>query len=309
MTVHPCRHRSTAPRGGIAVVLAVALGVAGCGGETAEPVVDPPVVQAEQVPFDGSGLAPPSASDPAEVLAEPADEATPAGDEPSPSPSATTTIGPSSADAAAFVRSDALADLVGIEHVVVDLDADTWPEVVATGIRDRVGVLRVAWWTAAGYEVLTEDVGGPGRDVTDLRAADVNADGRTELLVEVHGDGLGSLAVWRVPRRGELERLAAVGGCHDGSHVYGVTRAWLESGGEGPPAIVADCDESPLPVADWGEQRWEWQDGAYRVVTSPSPPAQAEGDPGGGDGKESPGRDQPGEGGQGGGQGSGGDGD
>jgi hypothetical protein len=107
--------------------------------------------------------------------------------------------------------------------------------------------------------------------VTDLRAADVNADDLTELLVAVEGDGLGSLSVWAVLRRGVVERLAADGGCHDGRHVYGVTRARLEDHGDGPPAIVADCDESPLPVADWGEQRWAWEDGAYRLVLPDGP--------------------------------------
>ncbi len=272
--------RVTAPRGGVAVV-ALAVALAGCGGSATEEVAETPVVQAEPVPFDGTGLAAPSEdAPPAADEAAPAEEPpSPAPEEPAPSPTASRTVGPSSADAAAFVRSDALADLSGIEHVVVDLDADTWPEVVATGVRDRAGVLRVAWWTADGYVVLAEDLAGLGRDVSDLRAADVNADGRTELLVAMEGDGLGSLALWRVPRRGVLERLAAEGGCHDGSHVYGVTRARLQSGGDGPAAIVADCDESPLPVADWGEQRWVWEAGAYRVVTPPPDHAKDDDEP------------------------------
>ncbi len=261
-------------RHGTAAAVAVGLLLVGCGGPAVEVEEDLAVVQAEAVPFEDSGLAPPDAPTPEEV--PPAEPDPPAEDaaeaESGPSDDADSSqVGPTSSDAAAFVASSALEDLTGVEHVVVDLDDDTWPEVVATGISDRVGVLRVAWWTADGYEVLAEDLAGSGRDVTDLRAADVNADGHTELLVAVEGDGLGSLAVWAVPRRGAVARLAADGGCHDGSHVYGVTRARLQEQAEGPPAIVADCDESPLPVADWGEQRWVWQDGAYRFEEPDGP--------------------------------------
>ena len=255
-----------------AAVASVGLVLAGCGGDPVEVEEPLAVVQAEAVPFDGSGLAPPTDPTPEDVPpAEPDPPAEDAAEAANGRADQTSQVGPTSAAAAAFVASEALQDLIGVEHVVVDLDADTWPEVVATGIRDRTGVLRVAWWTADGYEVLAEDQAGPGREVADLRAADVNDDGRTEVLVGVDGDGLGSVAVWAVPRRGVVQRLVAEGGCHDGRHVYGVTRAQLEERAEGPPAIVADCDESPLPVADWGEQRWVWSDGAYRLEEPDTP--------------------------------------
>ena len=259
-----------APRRG-AATLAVAVVLAACGSAATDDTDPVPVAQAVSVPFEQTGLSDPDASPPGAVAEGDGSSDAASSPTPTPSPSPTPTIGPTSADAAAFVRGSALADLHGVEHVVVDLDADTWPEVVATGIHDRRGVVRVAWWTADGYEVLADGVAGPGVDVSDLRAADVNADGLTELLVTVEGDGLASLAIWSVPRRGVVEPLRAVGGCHDGSHVYGVTRARLVDAGGGPPVVVADCDDSPLPVADWSEQRWRWSDGAYRVVEASVP--------------------------------------
>lgn len=248
----------------LGLVLAVALGA--CGGDDEVAVEDVPVVTAEGVPGGDAGLEP---TDPA--TASPSPDAAAPGPDPTPSPTPTSSIGPSSADAASFVRGPALDDLAGVEHVVVDLDGDTWPEVVATGVRDGVGVLRVAWWTVDGYAVLAEGEAGPGRSVTDLRAADLTGDGRTELLVAVEGEGLHSLALWSVLRRGVIRALAAEGGCHDGQHVYGVTSARLEDSGQGPPTIVADCDDSPLPVADWSEQRWVWDGDAYRVDGAPEP--------------------------------------
>lgn len=247
-------------RAALGLVLVVALG--GCGDDGAADE-DVPVVTAEGVPGGSEELAP---TDAATASPSPDGAAAPGLD---PSPAPTSSIGPSSAAAASFVRGPVLDDLAGVEHVVVDLDGDTWAEVVATGVRDGVGVLRVAWWTVDGYEVLAEDAAGPGRSVTDLRAADLTGDGRTELLVEVEGEGLHSLALWSVLRRGVIQPLAAEGGCHDGEHVYGVTSARLEDSGQGPTTIVADCDDSPLPVADWSEQRWVWDGDAYRVDTAP----------------------------------------
>lgn len=291
-------------RRSVVVLLTAAAVLAACGGPT--PVVEDvvPVAVAEPVPFDATPLEPrPTPSPAPEPVPDPAPQDTAATtEEPSPDRSSQ---GPTSADAAAFVTSGAVAGLEGLEHVVVDLDGDDRPEVVATGVRDRVGVVEVAWWTDGGYEVLASDEAGPGRDIIDLRAADLNADDHVELLVAVEGEGLQSLALWRVPGRGELEQLVAHGGCHDGRHVYGVTTARLQANGDGPPVIVADCDESPLPVADWSEQRWAWEDGAYRVVEH-DPPGNSgdaggrpdgEGPPGGGrGGGQGPPDDQPGNG-------------
>lgn len=251
------------------VAMATAVLVAGCG--QAPPVAseEVPVTVAEPVPFDATHLTPrpspsPASEDGPEPSPEPTVESDDAADTAAGTPRPPANSGPSPADAAAFVASDALADLDDVEHVVVDVDGDTTDEVVATGLRDRTGQVRVAWWTDDGYEVFAADQAGPGRAISDLRVADVNQDDRVELLVEVEGEGLQSLAVWSVTGRGRLLRLEAVGGCHDGTHVFGVTTARLQQGGDGPPAIVADCDESPLPVADWSEDRWVWQGGAYR---------------------------------------------
>lgn len=261
-------------RAAIVGTVAVATVLAGCGQSTDAPSESVPVVAAEPVPLEGTGLLPSplSVPSPTEVAAG----AVGAGPSQQPTPQEDS-VGPSSADAAAFVAGDAFADINGLEHVVVDLDGDSLPEVVAAGISERSGVVRVAWWTADGYEVLADGAAGPGRDVTDLRAADVNEDGITELLVAVEGEGRRSLSVWAVPRRARMEPLESVGGCNDGSHVYGVTLARLEGQPEAPPVIVADCDESPLPVADWSEHRWAWEDGAYRHEQQfpPGPPDHA----------------------------------
>lgn len=270
------RGRRIALTSAVAVVAAVA---AACSGG-AEPATPTPVVVAEPVPFEAAGLEPPTTP---RVQVSPNPELSPIPEpstsdeveEPDDQSAASRDLGPTSADAAAFVATAASDGLRSREHVVVDLDGDTWNEVVTTGVRDGIGVVRVAWWTAAGYEVLATDEAGPGRDVTDLRAADVNRDGTMELLVKVAGDGRGSLALWAVPGRARLVPLVAQGGCHDGSHVYGVTGARLEARGDAPPAIVATCDDSPLPVADWSEQRWLWQKGAYRH--DPGPPSDVPG--------------------------------
>lgn len=270
-------------RAPIALTSAVAVVAVACSGGV-EPATPTPVVVAEPVTFEAAGLEPP-ATPQAQVSPNPELSPVP---EPSPSPgsgesgdqsAAGSQLGPTSADAAAFVASSPSDDLRGREHVVVDLDGDTWNEVVTTGVRDGVAVVCVAWWTSAGYELLAADEAGRGRDVTDLRASDINRDGTMELLVKVEGDGRASLSLWAVPGRGRLVPLAAQGGCHDGSHVYGVTGAWLEARSDGPPAIVATCDDSPLPVADWSEQRWLWEDGAYRHHPAPpnDPPGRAKG--------------------------------
>ena len=274
--------RGRRPRTATAVATATAaVLVTGCGGPT--PIVEEPVpvALAEPVPFEVTHLEEPVAASPEP---DPPPEPSPADDhastdEPagSDAPPEPAQRGPSSADAAAFLASEAVAGLGGLEHVVVDLDGDGWAEVVATGVRDGVGTIRVAWWRAGGYEVLASDQAGRGRDVIDLRSADLTGDDQVELLVVVEGDGRQSLAVWTVEGPGQLVRLEAEGGCNDGSHVYGVTIARLQSSGDGLPHIVADCDESPLPVADWSEHRWVWEDGAYRHVEPDPPPP--EGDP------------------------------
>ena len=261
-------------RAAIAGAVAVATVLAGCGQSTDVPSESVPVVAAEPVPLEGTGLVP----SPLPALSPSADTGGAVGTEASQQPTPPQDpVGPSSADAAAFVSGGAFADINGLEHVVVDLDGDARPEVVAAGIRERSGVDRVAWWTTDGYEVMADGAAGPGRGVTDLRAADVNEDGITELLVVVEGEGLRSLSVWAVPRRGRMEPLESVGGCNDGSHVYGITLARLEGRPDAPPAIVADCDESPLPLADWSEHRWVWEDGAYRHEQHfpPGPPDHA----------------------------------
>lgn len=284
----------------VAVAVATAsvvLSTCAGGPEQGPAPVPVPVVVAEPVPLAGSGLVPePTAvpTPPTEVAGD--SEVTDDPGSASPPSPPDDPDGPSSSDAAAFLASDALADLKGREHVVVDLDGDSWPEVVTAGIQDLVGVVHVAWWTADGYEVMATGVAGPGRGVADLRAGDVNEDEVTELLVMVEGEGLRSMALWAVPGRAQLQPLEADGGCNDGRHVYGVTKVRLAAQTDAPPVIVADCDESPLPVADWSEHRWAWEDGVYRHQPQ-SRPGRADDNPGRGGGERAEGgEDAPGAG-------------
>lgn len=306
-------HRSRRPLTVTTLATATVVALAGCGGSA--PVVhdETPVAAAEPLVFEASHLEPLRAPEPSESPSEPAPDAADVPDPPQEaSPGPPEAVGPSSADAAAFIAAETGAGLEHLEHVVVDLDGDDVSEVVVTGIRERRVIVRVAWWMSGGggYEVVVTDEAGPGREVTALHAADVTQDGRIELLVTVEGEGRQSLAVWSVDGPGKVEPLEAVGGCAAGRHVFGLTTARLQGNGEDPPAIVADCDESPLPVADWSDHRWVWLDGAYRHVEpdvdEPGPPE----DPGDGEGGPpgSPGGGQ-GDGGEGRGSGQGTDGD
>jgi hypothetical protein len=180
---------------------------------------------------------------------------------------------PSPADIASFIAMHRINGAATIEHVAVDLDRDGEPEVLLTGLVGGVATLEVAWWGTAGFEVLATGRGGVGQTITTMRVSDVNRDSFQEILIEVESAGGASWSLWGVRGRGRLVPLSAIGGCHDGSHVYGVAGVRFVSTGSGrPSAIVASCDDSPLRVADWSEDRWEWTLGAYRVVRpAPTP--------------------------------------
>lgn len=174
-------------------------------------------------------------------------------------------------DAAAFLASARPAGVERLLGIAVDLDGDEQREVVLHGVRDGVGWLGVAVWDGTAYDVVTEVEAGPARRTDDLRVADVNLDGDLELVLATSGEGAASLALWAARRPDRLVPLEAVGGCADGSNVFGVIGAELVGDEGGLLDVVASCDDSPLPVADWSQDRWTWVDGAYRHVEDAAP--------------------------------------
>lgn len=197
---------------------------------------------------------------------------------PSPEPSEDPEAGPAPAAIAAFVERETDVGGKRAQHVVTDLDGDEIVEVVVARVDGDEVTVSVWWWTPAdGFGSPAVGEAGRGRAVTEVRAIDLTRDDVRELLVRIGGGARDSLAAWSVAER-ELTPLTATGGCFDGTHVYGATGVTLQARAEGPPAIVATCDDSPLPVADWSSAVYELRDGAYRFVEdeptpepSPSP--------------------------------------
>jgi hypothetical protein len=258
-----CSHSLAVP------VLLAALGLSACG---VDPTPALPTAVAVAVTEQTA-----AAAVTAPVTPAPTDRPTPL---PSPTDAETVTadVEPraatsSPADIASFIAMHRINGAATLEHVAVDLDRDGEPEVLLAGLVGGVAILEVAWWGATGFEVLATGRGGAGQTITTMRVSDVNRDSFQEILIEVDSAGGASWSLWGVRGRGRLVPLSAIGGCHDGSHVYGVAGVRFVSTGSGrPSAIVATCDDSPLRVADWSEGRWEWTLGAYRVVRpAPTP--------------------------------------
>jgi hypothetical protein len=171
------------------------------------------------------------------------------------------------ADAAAWLATVDLAGVDGLRGTAVDLDGDAGPELVLRGVRDGRGWVGVATWDGGTYAVVTQDVGAPARRTDDLRVADVNGDGAPEVVLMTAGDGSASLSLWSLPTTDRLVRVRSSGGCNGGGHVFGVIGAELVAGPRaGVLDVVATCDDSPLPVADWGSARFRWDGDAYRAV-------------------------------------------
>lgn len=289
---------------------AVVLLVAACSGapaETAEDDVAPPSATAESTLRAPEGDTAPGtmpgsdadtdagmdADTDAGIDAAADDDAAPAADatdtgpstEAAPAPSADVEQAPreaTSADAAAYLRDVQPEDVHDLDGVAVDLDGDGTHEVVLSGVREGRGWLALAAWEGHAYRIVAEGRGGPGDRVEQVSVADVNGDRMREAVLEVSGDGAGSLALWRVPPRIALVPLRADGGCHDGSHVYGAVGAHLVPGPSGGVLdVVATCDDTPLPRADWSTQRWAWDGVAYVHVPEGPGPDPAPGRPSG----------------------------
>lgn len=187
--------------------------------------------------------------------------------EPTPSPSASPgETAPTDADRGRFVSSYRPEDASGLQHVAVDTDGDGIEELVFAYVRSSAGVshLDVAWWDGSDYGIGFRADGGPASRIDDVRVSDITADGRREIVLSQSTSGGSSLTVWQVRGRGDAVGLVARGGCHDGSNTYGVVGASLENRDDDPALeIVASCDDSPLPVAAWHSDVYDWSGAAY----------------------------------------------
>lgn len=174
---------------------------------------------------------------------------------------------PTDTDRARFVADHHPAEATGMQDVAADVDGDAIDELVfayvESGTRVRVDV---AWWTGTDYEVAFSDAGGRASTIDRLGVRDLTGDGHVELVTYQSGSGsTASASLWSVRAARRVERLVAVGGCHDGSHTYGTAGVRIEDrDGDGAAEIEATCDDAPLPVAEWSSDTYVWEDGAYR---------------------------------------------
>ncbi len=254
------RHTSSSRRR-LAVLLLVTATVvlAACGsGEPTPGQQSPSELVASPLPGDETPAAAPSPSPSALPSAAPS-----ASPEPQPTPHP-----PSDTEQARFVAGYQPDQATDLEHVAYDLDGDEVDELVFTYVRtgSNVAHVDVAWWDGLAYHVSTGADGGPADRIDHVRLGDVNADGRTEVVIfESTTSGGGSLTIWRLAPGQSLQALTAEGGCDAGSNTYGVIGVKLEDrNGDGSDEIYATCDDSPLPVAAWGTDTYVWKDDAYR---------------------------------------------
>lgn len=270
---------SPAPRPVACAALALLLAACAGGTTTASPDGSPSATASPGT--SAAAVAAERLDDPADASEPSPDgsgEPEPATPSPSPSPSPSPTPSPTprqatSADAAGYLRDASPDGVHDVDGVALDVDDDGTLEVVLHGVRDDRGWVGVAAWDGVRYGLVARGRGGPATRVVDLRVADVTADEVLEVVLEVAGEGTASLALWSLPSADRLRPLRARGGCHDGSHVYGVVGASLVVGRDedGPLDVMASCDDSPLPVADWSTQRWRWDGGAFVADPAPDP--------------------------------------
>lgn len=262
------------------LTLVLVSGVAACGQGEPQPEVAP-ILSLTAEPLSPS----PTPSPSPEPSPSPVDDAlaTSASEEPSPEPTA-----PAASEAARFVSSYRPDDARALDHVALDLDADGIDEIVFTYVADGVSRVDIAWWSPAdGYAIGSRGEGGVATAVDAVRIADINADGRTEIVTFQSDDKGSSLSVWALTERRDLEGLRARGGCDDGAYTYGVVGAELRDvDGDAVDEIVATCDDSPLPVRAWSEDTYRWDGEAYAVVPKVVPSASPSGKP-----DEPPGQD------------------
>lgn len=191
-------------------------------------------------------------------------------DSPSPTPSVSPTVSPSptetgpreatNTDRARFVEAYQPEGASNLQHVAKDLDGDGTAELLFAYVKGgQVAHVDVAWWNGTAYEVGFAGDGGTARRIDRLRTDDVNGDGATEIVTSQSGpDTQASLSIWQVAGPGQVNPLSAAGGCHDGSHTYGVAGASLDDrDADGAAEVYATC-------ADGTTDRYRWEAGAYR---------------------------------------------
>lgn len=231
----------------------VALGLAGaltaCGSQV-------PTVQVEARP---SPSPTPSETSPSPSESPSPTETSPFPSETSPSPTETESRVPSDTDRARFVAGYQPSNASGLQHVATDLDGDGVKEVLFAYVRGgQVSHVDIAWWTGTTYEIVVDEDGGPASRIASLRAADVNRDGRTEIVVAQTGESGASVTLWQVVGARQVVGLPAAGGCHDGSNTYGHDGVSFEDrDADGIDEIHATCP-------DGGTHRYRWETGAYR---------------------------------------------
>ena len=177
-----------------ATALAVAL-LAACGADGRT------VVAVTARPVDGDGrTSEPSPSPSESVTDEPSES--PSSEEPSPSEDPSRP--PTDTDRARFVSAYEPEGAEDLEHVSTDLDADGENEVVVAYVRTAGGVshVDVAWWDGTDYVVEFRADGGAARRIDRVRIADVNRDGRVEIVTFQSGEGSSASAtLWQVQGR------------------------------------------------------------------------------------------------------------
>lgn len=296
-TTRPTSGRRAARRLAAAVAAAVALtscgradepdpaptAVAEGGTLTASPLDEPPgpvataPEPAEAEPTPAVTQPEPTEGEGADGTAGPTDGAgeTEVGDNgaetPSEEPSDPAPTGPTDADRARFVAEYRPNDAAELQHVAADTTGDGDRELVFAWVGAVSGVSHVALaaWDGTSYAIAWQDEGGPADQLARIRVADVNADGRSEVVVVGRrGEERSSANVWAVEGPSTVTALVAEGGCHDGSTTFGVAGVSFVAGAGGAEEIHATCDESPLPPDSWREEVYVWQDGAYRVPST-----------------------------------------
>lgn len=242
------------------LVTLVATGALAACGQGGQSTLSMPQLTAEPVPVT-STITP---------TAEPSVEAPTVTETPTGTATEQPSRDPDDGDRGAFIRSFTPEGATDLDPLAADVDGDAVPEVVVSYLEAGAVQVDVAFWTGTAYEVTNELDGGEATAIDRTVVRDVNADGRTEIVVEFMGPGdLGGLSIWTVSGAADVDGLVAVGGCHAGRSTYGVVGAELEDrDGDGAEEIYASCDDSPLAQSDWTTDRYVWDGTSYRHLPS-----------------------------------------
>jgi hypothetical protein len=165
---------------------------------------------------------------------------------------------PTQDDADAYLAGFEVPGGGAAEAVVADLDGDERPEVVIAYVAEEVVRIDVARWDGSTYRSVFTGAGGPAEVLQSVEVRDVTRDGTREIVTAQQSPARSTLALWGVVD-GEVERLAARGGCWNGTHVYGVRGAEITDG-----ELQATCppDEDgavTTAVYTWDGTAWSFE--------------------------------------------------